>query len=476
MSKFVLCAANCVKIASCHCAFGTVLTLTVTFGRVFVYSLPSSSSACAGRPLEPQERQRHRLVATACSWRRRGLRGSASTAVIAPPQAASVSAAAAATIAADDLKSPLHSLLLQEGWACSDSRRHCEPCTRLARNLRRSCIACQLPLQFLALPITVALLSGHGHRHRATAASPCSIPPTGPSSSRSSPAGPDDGIAAVDAAAAAAADWAARAPRERAEILRRAFDLMIARNDEIARLIVREMGKPLRRGARRGRLRGRVPALVLGGGGARERRLRDRPERREPDAGRARADRDRAADHALELPGRDGHAQARPGARRGLHGRAQAGRGDAADRARDRAAAGGGRRAGGRRQRRLHRRAGAARGGGPRATRACASCRSRARPRSAAGCSSCARRSVVSASMELGGNSPFLVLDDADLDVAIAGAMAAKMRNGGEACTAANRFLVHESVAEDVHRPADRGDGRRARRGAASPTAPSSGR
>src|SRR3954452_22016650 len=48
MSKFVLRAANCVKIASCHCAFGTVLTLTVTLGRVFVYSLPSSSRACAG--------------------------------------------------------------------------------------------------------------------------------------------------------------------------------------------------------------------------------------------------------------------------------------------------------------------------------------------------------------------------------------------------------------------------------------------
>src|SRR4029078_494619 len=48
MSKFVLCAANCVKIASCHCGCGTVLTLTVTFGRVFVYSLPSSSSAWAG--------------------------------------------------------------------------------------------------------------------------------------------------------------------------------------------------------------------------------------------------------------------------------------------------------------------------------------------------------------------------------------------------------------------------------------------
>ena len=58
----------------------------------------------------------------------------------------------------------------------------------------------------------------------------------------------------------------------------------------------------------------------------------------------------------------------------------------------------------------------------------------------------CAPR-VISASMELGGNSPFIVLHDADIDVAIAGAMAAKMRNGGEACTAANRFLVHESLA-----------------------------
>jgi succinate-semialdehyde dehydrogenase/glutarate-semialdehyde dehydrogenase len=50
-------------------------------------------------------------------------------------------------------------------------------------------------------------------------------------------------------------------------------------------------------------------------------------------------------------------------------------------------------------------------------------------------------------SMELGGNAPFLVFDDADLDAAVGGAMIAKMRNGGEACTSANRFLVHESVA-----------------------------
>jgi succinate-semialdehyde dehydrogenase/glutarate-semialdehyde dehydrogenase len=51
-------------------------------------------------------------------------------------------------------------------------------------------------------------------------------------------------------------------------------------------------------------------------------------------------------------------------------------------------------------------------------------------------------------SMELGGNAPFLVFEDADLDAAVEGALLAKMRNGGEACTSANRFHVHELVAE----------------------------
>ncbi len=54
---------------------------------------------------------------------------------------------------------------------------------------------------------------------------------------------------------------------------------------------------------------------------------------------------------------------------------------------------------------------------------------------------------VLNCSMELGGNAPFLVFEDADLDAAVEGAFIAKMRNGGEACTAANRFYVHESVA-----------------------------
>jgi len=54
---------------------------------------------------------------------------------------------------------------------------------------------------------------------------------------------------------------------------------------------------------------------------------------------------------------------------------------------------------------------------------------------------------VTNCSMELGGNAPFLVLEDADIEAAVSGAVLAKMRNGGEACTAANRFYVHEKVA-----------------------------
>ncbi len=59
---------------------------------------------------------------------------------------------------------------------------------------------------------------------------------------------------------------------------------------------------------------------------------------------------------------------------------------------------------------------------------------------------------VLRVSMELGGNAPFLVFEDADLGAAIEGAMLAKMRNVGEACTAANRFHVHESIAGEFAR------------------------
>src|SRR4051812_7573960 len=93
-SKFVLRAANWVKIASCHCGLGTVLTFTVTLGRVFVYSLPSASSAWAGG------HSNHRNVSVI------GLLDSAVALVgaveapplppLSPPQAATVRAAATA--------------------------------------------------------------------------------------------------------------------------------------------------------------------------------------------------------------------------------------------------------------------------------------------------------------------------------------------------------------------------------------------
>jgi succinate-semialdehyde dehydrogenase/glutarate-semialdehyde dehydrogenase len=58
-------------------------------------------------------------------------------------------------------------------------------------------------------------------------------------------------------------------------------------------------------------------------------------------------------------------------------------------------------------------------------------------------------KALLRMSMELGGNAPFVVFDDADIPSALEGAKIAKFRNGGQACTSANRFLVHESVAEE---------------------------
>ena len=63
-----------------------------------------------------------------------------------------------------------------------------------------------------------------------------------------------------------------------------------------------------------------------------------------------------------------------------------------------------------------------------------------------------AGQNVLRTSMELGGNAPFVVFEDADLDAAVEGAMLAKFRNIGQACTAANRFIVHESVVEEFAR------------------------
>ena len=70
----------------------------------------------------------------------------------------------------------------------------------------------------------------------------------------------------------------------------------------------------------------------------------------------------------------------------------------------------------------------------------------RRRPRR---CSSRQPTGCVNSSMELGGNAPFVVTADADVEAAVAGAMIAKFRNGGQACTAANRFFVHADVVEE---------------------------
>jgi succinate-semialdehyde dehydrogenase/glutarate-semialdehyde dehydrogenase len=63
-----------------------------------------------------------------------------------------------------------------------------------------------------------------------------------------------------------------------------------------------------------------------------------------------------------------------------------------------------------------------------------------------------AAHNIIKPAMELGGNAPFLVFEDADIDAAVEGAMIAKMRNMGEACTAANRFYVHEKVHDEFAR------------------------
>ncbi|HET9647411.1 MAG TPA: NAD-dependent succinate-semialdehyde dehydrogenase [Microlunatus sp.] len=60
-----------------------------------------------------------------------------------------------------------------------------------------------------------------------------------------------------------------------------------------------------------------------------------------------------------------------------------------------------------------------------------------------------AAQNILRTSMELGGNAPFLIFDDADIDAAVEGAMIAKFRNIGQACTAANRFIVHSSVVDE---------------------------
>ena len=259
----------------------------------------------------------------------------------------------------------------------------------------------------------------------------------------------EDAKAALDAASAAFPGWAAKKPRERGEILRKAFELIMRDAERLAKLITIENGKALSDS------RGEVAYSAEFFRWYAEEAVRNigakfgRPGLRRAHPGAPQAGRHRGAGDAVEFSGRHGDAQDRPGARRRLPGRAQARLRYAAHHAGADADPRGSRRAGRRRQR--HSVALLRQGGRRDAARSARARRllhrlDRGRPQAV-----CTRPPTTSSSpaMELGGNAPFIVFDDADIDAAIEGAMIAKMRNMGEACTAANRFYVHEKVHDE---------------------------
>jgi succinate-semialdehyde dehydrogenase/glutarate-semialdehyde dehydrogenase len=274
-----------------------------------------------------------------------------------------------------------------------------------------------------------------------------------------------DGLRALDAAAKAQPDWAAVAPRERSDILRRAYDLLLERQEELAVLMTLEMGKPL------AEARGEIAyaaeffrwfaeeAVRIDGGFA------TAPNGQ----GRLLVMRQPVGPCLLITPWnfpmamgtrKIGPAVAagctmvvKPAEQTPLSMLALAG---------------------------IMKEAGLPDGvlnlvttSDPGAVMAPLIRDGRARKLSFTGSTEVGRRlleqcagQVMRTSMELGGNAPFLVFDDADLDVAVEGAIVAKMRNSGEACTAANRFYVQSSVAQEfARRLADRMAGLRVGRG-----------
>ncbi|MEV4598916.1 NAD-dependent succinate-semialdehyde dehydrogenase [Amycolatopsis sp. NPDC049253] len=276
-------------------------------------------------------------------------------------------------------------------------------------------------------------------------------PSTGTALCEVADAGAEDGMAALDAAVAAQAGWAAVAPRERGEILRRAYDKLIERRDELALLMTLEMGKPLAEAA------GEITyaaeffrwfaeeAVRIDGGYA------TAPN----GAGRFLITKQPVGPTLLITPWnfpmamgtrKIGPAVAagctmviKPAAQTPLSMLALAS---------------------------ILAEAGLPEGVLNVVTTTDAGGvmeplirDGRARKLSFTGSTAVGRKlleqcaeKVLRTSMELGGNAPFLVFDDADLDAAVEGAMQAKMRNIGEACTAANRFYVQRGVADEFSR------------------------
>ncbi|WP_433470531.1 NAD-dependent succinate-semialdehyde dehydrogenase [Saccharomonospora azurea] len=280
---------------------------------------------------------------------------------------------------------------------------------------------------------------------------PVSDPATGAVLCEVADASAADGLAALDAAVSAQADWAAHPPRERGEILRRAYDALLARQEELALLMTLEMGKPLAES------RGEVAyaaeffrwfaeeAVRIDGGYA------VAPN----GTGRFLVTKQPVGPSLLitpwNFPMAMGTRKIGPAVAAGCtmvvkpaeqtplsmlalaQILADAGLPDGVLNVITTSDAGGVMEP-------------VIRDG-------------RARKLSFTGSTAVGRLlleqcadKVLRTSMELGGNAPFLVFDDADLDAAVEGAMQAKMRNIGEACTAANRFYVQRGIADEFAR------------------------
>jgi succinate-semialdehyde dehydrogenase/glutarate-semialdehyde dehydrogenase len=258
----------------------------------------------------------------------------------------------------------------------------------------------------------------------------------------------DDGLAAVGAAAAALPGWTATPPRQRAEALRRTFELMTERTEELARLIVRENGKAL------ADARGEVTYAAEFFRWFAEEAVRAGGDLQTAPAGtnRIMVLRQPIGVSILVTPWNFPAAMATRKIGPALAAGCTVVLKPASDTPLTALALGAlltdagvpagvvnvlpSRRSGAVVEAMLH---------DPRVRKLSFTGSTevgRGLLRQAADC-------VVSCSMELGGNAPFIVFDDADLESAVAGAMVAKMRNGGEACTAANRFLVQRGIAAE---------------------------
>src|SRR5690554_4842568 len=257
----------------------------------------------------------------------------------------------------------------------------------------------------------------------------------------------DDAVAAVDAAEAAAGEWAATPPRQRGEILRRAFELMTAQADELASLIVLEMGKTFTES------KGEITYAAEFYRWFSEEAVRNDGSITLAPAGDKRiiAIGQPIGISLLITPWNFPAAMATRKIGPALAAGCTVILKPASDTPLTALAIGA-----------LMEEAGVP----PGVINVLPSRRSsevvpamlddpRVRKLSFTGSTEVGRtlleqsaQQIISTSMELGGNAPFLVFEDADIDAAVDGAMVAKMRNGGQSCIAANRFLVHEAVAD----------------------------